>query len=331
MDRKGQRRRDPSYLGRMDRTTSLSTLLFFLSFPLLLFGQDGTEAFKRGYQAHREGAYEKALRHYGRAIQANDSLKKAYYNRASVRIVLDRYEKAKEDLDRTIELDPDYLPAYYNRANIHTRNAQYEKAHEDLNRILKRKKEHRKALLLRGQVRQHLNEKEAGCRDLKRAEKLGASKASEHFREFCQEKAPLDLESRWPERENWKIVQRDDGKDRKRIQLVPEEESFPGWEHLGVATALKKIRGIPMDTARYFLKRQAKGKCKDAEVRTLEKGEDHIFFTLSCSDHINTQAPETQLWYVEQGRRHLYAYFVAIRKPEMSKNEREKWMRFFRE
>lgn len=298
-----------------------------------LKAQKGMEAFRKGYESHQQGAYRQALDHYGKAIELNDSLKKAYYNRASVRIALQRFEKAKEDLERTLSLDPDYVPAYYNRANIFTREGRYKRAHEDLNTLLRKKDDHRKALLLRGQVRQQLGMSEAGCQDLQRAKRLGAQKANEHIRKFCDRKAPLDLESRWPEMEDWTVVHRNDGKHQKRIQLVPKNESFPEWDHLGSLSALKNIRGIPMDTARYLLKRQAKGKCKEASTRTLEKNDGknaYIFFILTCSDHINTQEPETQLWYVEQGERHLYAYFVALRQKGFSEEQKRKWQTFFR-
>lgn len=312
---------------------SLFIVTALLASISLVKAQEGMEAFQKGYKAHRNQSYEKALRYYSQAIERNDTLKQAFFNRASVRISMGDFQEAKKDLDRTIELDPDYVPAYYNRANIYTEEGNYKKAHKELNRVLRMENEHRKALMLRGQVRQHIGKEKAGCRDLKQAQREGARKAGQYLEKFCDQKDPLDLESRWPDRENWTVVQKDDEEQRKRIQLVPKDDSFPEWEHLGVLTAIKKVRGIPMDTARYFLKRQAEGKCKDAEVRTLEKRDDgldsYIFFTMSCSDHINTQQPETQLWYVEQGRRHLYAYFVAVRKTSMSQEEQEKWMRFF--
>ncbi len=321
------------YIGAMTRLRSFPMLLLFFT-PLFISAQEGNEAFKKGYQAHQQGRYEKALRFYTRALRTNDSLKKAYHNRASVRIALDRYEKAEKDLDRTLELDPDYVPAYYNRANIHVKNGSYRKAHRDLNEVLQRQEEHQKALLLRGQVRQHLGKKEAGCQDFRKAERLGNAQASKYLKRFCR-KDPLDLKSRWPEPKEWKVIRRNEDEQMKRVELIPKKEEFPEWEHFGSITALKGVQGIPMDTARYFLTRQAKGKCGNVRAHTIEKRDraspPYIFFSLHCSTHINTQEPETQLWYVEQGERHLYAYFVAIRKKRMSPEVQEKWMAFLKQ
>ena len=309
-------------------------LLFFLGFPLLLFGQEGIKAFERGYRAHRQGNYEKALRHYDRAIEANDTLDRAYFNRASVRIALERYAKAKKDLDRTLELDPDYVPAYYNRANLRSERGRYKKAHKDLNEALERKGDHADALLLRGQVRQHLEMQKAGCQDLKKAKRSGAEKAARYIERYCSGPGALELEARWPDPKGWKVIRRNETERQKRIELVPKGEGAKDWKHLGNLTALKFVQGIPMDTARYLLTKQTDGRCKDVQSRTLEKRdqgqESYIFFVLNCKSHINTQQPETQLWYVEQGQRHLYAYFVAVRKKRMSREEREKWMEFFR-
>ncbi len=318
----------------MARTAFLTILLFLSGFSTLAFGQEGMKAFEQGYEAHRNKDYEKALRFYDRAIELNDTLDRAYFNRASVRIALKRYEKAKEDLDRTLELDPEYVPAYYNRANLHSEQGNYQKAHSDLNATLELKPDHRQALLLRGQVRQHLGKGQAGCSDLKKARELGVKKASRYLERYCSGPGPLDLEARWPKRDEWKVIHRNETERQKRIELVPKGEDAKEWQHLGNLTALKFVQGIPMDTARFLLTKQTEGKCKKVRSRTLEKrdqGPDsYIFFELNCKAHINTREPETQLWYVEQGRRHLYAYFVAVRKKRMNRKERKKWMDFFR-
>lgn len=320
------------------RPTRPLSLLFSFLFLILLgrssYAQSAEELFRNGYEAQEEGRPSKALEYYDRAIDRDDSLKEAYINRASILIAMDQYEKARSDLSRTIELDPDYLRAYYNRANIFVEEGLYRKAEEDLNELLERDSDHREALLLRGQVRQHLDKEEKGCRDLRKAREQGAKKASNYIERFCEPREALELKSRWPTPSEWNVVNRTENEEMKRIELVKEGDDYPEWKTLGSVTALKYVRDIPMDTARFFLSKQAKGKCEDIQVRTLEKknsGEDpYIFFILNCSAHINTRKPETQLWYVEQGERHLYAYFIAVQEERMNLLEQEKWMEFLR-
>lgn len=316
------------------KQVSLVALFLFLIGTQSLQAQDGRELFQKGFEAQQNGSYRTALDLYGQAIEKNDTIKEAFYNRASVRIALKRYDKAKEDLDRTLRLDPDYVPAFFNRANIHTQDGYYEKAEADLNEVLARKKDHGEAFLLRGQVRQHLGKDKEGCRDLQQAKTLGQEKAKQYIERSCNKEDPLDLESRWPDLNGWSIGNRKEDRDMKKIELLPEGESREDWKKLASVMALKNVRGIPMDTARFFLAKQAQGKCDGLRTKTLEKVENeeerYIFFTLHCTEHINTEEAETQFWYVEQGEQHLYAYFVATKELRMSSEQKEKWMRFFK-
>lgn len=55
-----------------------------------------------------------------------------------------------------------------------------------------------------------------------------------------------------------------------------------------------------------------------------------IIFTIECPSFKNDKTPESQLWYVVQGKTSLYTNFRAIKKAEIPENLKEKWTKFFK-
>ena len=96
-----------------------------------------------------------AISNYGLAIDLNDSLASAWFNRGNLRYSRGAYEEALEDFNKVIELQPNYANAYYMRAF----------------------------------VRYKTDDKEGTCEDLENAQRLGHLNAWEKISTLC---APTD-------------------------------------------------------------------------------------------------------------------------------------------
>lgn len=85
--------------------------------------------------------YDDAILDYTKAIQINDKMTDAYYNRAQ--ITLSRKDiinpdilKAISDLEKAIELDPKFVDALFALAAAHKKMASYHKALEYIEKLL---------------------------------------------------------------------------------------------------------------------------------------------------------------------------------------------------
>ncbi len=86
--------------------------------------------------------FDEAILDYTKALQLNEKMTDAYYNRA--KILLSRKDiknpdinRAVSDLERALELDPNFLDALYAMAAAQKKLEDYHKALEYLERLLK--------------------------------------------------------------------------------------------------------------------------------------------------------------------------------------------------
>ena len=91
--------------------------------------------------------FDDAILDYTKALQLNDKMTDAYYNRA--KILLSRKDIASPDLDRAIsdlekalDLDPNFADALYAMGAAQKKVENYHKALEYLNRLLKLQPDH---------------------------------------------------------------------------------------------------------------------------------------------------------------------------------------------
>ena len=87
---------------------------------------------KRGLKIENQGEFERAIEEYGRAIELDRELEKAWFRRGVLYFRLGQFEEARSDLTRAIELKPDHGIALYARgvANRHLKDL--EQAESDL-------------------------------------------------------------------------------------------------------------------------------------------------------------------------------------------------------
>lgn len=91
------------------------------------------------YQAMEN--YNEAMLDYTKALQLNDRMTDAYYNRAKITLIrkdidAPNLEKAVADLEKAIELDEKFLDALYAIAAAHKNLGNYHKSLEYLEKLL---------------------------------------------------------------------------------------------------------------------------------------------------------------------------------------------------
>ena len=70
---------------------------------------------ERGLLYVEQGALEKAIREFDKAIEIDQAMAETYNNRGAIYIRLDRYQQALQDFDKSIELDPGIAEVFNNR------------------------------------------------------------------------------------------------------------------------------------------------------------------------------------------------------------------------
>jgi hypothetical protein len=97
---------------------------------------------------------------------------------------------------------------------------------------------------------------------------------------------------------------------------------------------MKGMRGVPMDKVMNLMFSQAKGNSPKSRLTFIEKDEQAeypwIIFTIESPNFINDKTPESQLWYVVQGKSALYTNFRAIKKATIPAEVKDKWIKFFK-
>jgi len=73
----------------------------------------------RGNRYSRNGAYERAIEDYSRAIELDGAFAEAYYDRGFSFYEVGLYEKAIADLTRAIELNPEAAHYYGQRSLVY--------------------------------------------------------------------------------------------------------------------------------------------------------------------------------------------------------------------
>lgn len=79
---------------------------------------------------------------------------------------------------------------------------------------------------------------------------------------------------------------------------------------------------------------QSKLQAPKATLTFIEKDEKAeypwIIFTIESPGFINDKTPESQLWYIVQGKQALYTNFRALKQATISPELKEKWTKFFK-
>ncbi|WP_461491827.1 tetratricopeptide repeat protein [Pontibacter sp. HJ8] len=311
--------------------TLILTVIMFTA-----YGQTAQEHFQNGIAKHEQQDFKGAIKDYDKAIKADGNNKHAYFNRGTSKLALKDFKAALADFNKTIELDPKFEDAYYSRATVYVSQEKYLDALPDLDKAIELDPALPNALTLRGQIRAQSGNKKGACEDFTNAQSRGDKQAAKYLSQFCgnEQLAGESLMLDWPENENWKIGSSQENADMAVIELIHTDETLENWTEFGYMSSIKGVTNVPVDKAMNLMYEQAKKNSPNAKLTFIEKEEsvEHpwILFTIEAPSFKNDKRPESQLWYVVQGKTSLYTNFRAVKQPTVPSDLREKWIRFFK-
>ena len=311
------------------------TILAF-AFLTTTFGQTADEYLKSGIEKHNSKDFEGAIKEYSKAIKEDKNLKVGYFNRGVCELGLKDFKSAKKDFDKTIELDPTFIKAFYSRASVYVSQEKYVEALPDLDKTIELDQKFPNALTLRGQIRAQTGNKNGACEDFNKAKEIGDSQAGKYLSQFCgnEQQDGESLALHWPESENWKIGSNQENDKMTMLELIPSNETFDNWTEIGTMISIKGAKNIPMDKAMVMQFERLKESSPKAKLTFIEKDESveypWIIFTIESPKSKDYKNPESQLWYITQGKTSLYVNFRAVKESTVSATLKNKWINFFK-
>ena len=310
-------------------------ITIFVLIASTAFGQSAQEYFQSGLDKHQKKDYSGAISDYSKAIAADKGYHDAYYNRAACELAMKDYDAAMADYAKTIELDPKFPRVYYSRATAYISKEKYDEALTDLDKAISLDPTVPHALTLRGQMRLQSGNTKGACEDFTKAKAIGDVQADKFIAKYCAD--GLHSESvmlNWPEDEHWKIGSEQDNAEQHVVDMIHANETLQKWTEIGNMTSIKGATGVPMDKAMNLMYEESKKNSDDAKLTFIEKDEKAeypwIIFTIEAPSFKTDKTPESQLWYVVQGKQALYTNFRAIKQATIPAELKEKWVKFFK-
>jgi tetratricopeptide (TPR) repeat protein len=311
-------------------------ITFVFAYSLTAFGQTSDDYLQSGITKHKQEDYKGAIKDYTKAIKFNKENKDAYFNRGSCELVIKDFKSAIADFTKTIELDQKYVKAYYSRATVFVSQEKYTDALPDLDKTVELDATLPNALTLRGQIRAQTGNKKGACEDFNKAKEIGDKQAGKYISQFCgnEQQSGESLMLDWPESENWKVGSNQENDKTAMLELIHSNETLDNWTEMGTMLSIKGATNIPMDKAMNLMFDQAKEKSPKAKLTFIEKDESAeypwIIFTIEAPSFKNDKKPESQLWYIVQGKTSLYTNFRAVKQATVPVDLKDKWTKFFK-
>ena len=306
------------------------------SLAFSIFGQTANDFLESGIKKHKNQDYKSAIKDYDKAIKSDPTIKVAFFNRGICELAVEDYKAALKDFDKTIELDPNYVEAYYSRATVYASQQKYSDALPDLDKTIQLSPKTPNAFTFRGQIRAQLGNKAGACEDFKLAKENGDKQAQKYLNQYCgnEQLTGESLMLDWPENENWKIGHSQETKQMAIIELIHTNETIEKWTEIGTMMSIKGATNVAMDKAMNLMFEQTKQNSPKAKLTFIEKDESveypWIIFMIECPNFKNDKTPESQLWYVVQGKTALYTNFRGVKQAKISEEQKTKWIQFFK-
>lgn len=301
-----------------------------------LFGQNVREYMKSGIKKQEMFNYRGAVEDYTKAIELDARNADAYLNRGNSHLGLKDLESAIRDLEKATELSPTLARAYYSLATIYAMKMNYTLALQNADKVVKLDSTIPNCLTLRGQLFMATGEKEKGCEDFIIAKSKGDTNALKYLQRSCGfiKGYGESLKINWPDEEKWKLASDQESGNVQVLDIIKEGESLDNWTELGNMMAYRGVEPIPMAKMMEILYGQAKKNAPESKLTFIEKDEKAEYpwaiFMIESPRFNNDDKPESQLWYVIQGRQALYSNFRAVKQAKITDEQREKWIKFFK-
>lgn len=147
-------------------------------------------------------------------------------------------------------------------------------------------------------------------------------------------KAQENLQIAWPGEYKWKIATNQKSGNAVMVELIPGNESLNNWSIIGTMLSMMGSTNVSVEKAMNMTYSQTLKNAPLARLKMIEKGvkagSPWILFRIQSPKFNNSPVPESQLYYIIQGRRALYSNFVAIKKPELGVLFVDKWAKVFK-
>ena len=309
--------------------------ILFLFFSVSAFSQTALESYRSGNEKAKSQDFAGSIVEYDKAIKLDSGFTDAYYNRGSSKLYMKDYKGAIDDFDKVLQQKPDLVKAYTNRGVAKLKLEDLKGAISDWDQAIKLDPENSSAFFMRGQAKLQTDDREGGCADLSKAKELGDTRAEKYLTQYCGQATTKEtLVLVWPENEHWKVGDDQENELQRVVDYIHSNETVDKWTELGNMTVIKGVTGVPMDKAMNLMFDQSKEHAPKAKLTFIEKDEnaEHpwIIFTIEAPAFKNDNTPESQLWYIVQGKQSLYTNFIAVKKATLSLEFKDKWIRFFK-
>jgi tetratricopeptide (TPR) repeat protein len=314
--------------------TILITLLLFSQFNL--FSQTAREFYNSGWDKHNTQDYKGAIDEYTKAIEADETYVLAWYNRGIAYLMLNKQDEAMDDFEEVLEIDENYFMAPYQIATYYAQNEDYAEAEEYYSMVIDINPDFEDAYVMRGQMRYVLDEKDKACEDFVHLQSMNKKKAEDYLLKFCPDQVDkmeifaLD----WPDEENWRVADNRSRDGVNTMDLLKGDETFENWTELGNMQSLIGIRNVDLEKGMDLLFIESKKTCENPILTFLEKDlkAEHpwIMFTIDCAEYKNDDNPESQLWFLIQGKTSFYMCFRAMREAKIDEENIARLSKFFK-
>ncbi len=118
------------------------------------------------------------------------------------------------------------------------------------------------------------------------------------------------------------------------MELIHTNETLENWTEFGYMSAIKGAVNVPMDKAMNLMYEEAKKNSPKAKLTFIEKDEKAeypwIIFLIEAPSFKDDKKPESQLWYIVQGKTSLYTNFRALKKSSIPADLKASWTAFFK-
>ncbi|MEI6046970.1 MAG: tetratricopeptide repeat protein, partial [Chloroflexota bacterium] len=132
--------------------------------------------YQRGNLYYHEGALDRAIASYSRAINLNPKLTPAYINRGSVYTAKGYYDRALADYNRALELEPNDPVCFFNRGNVYRKRREYLRALSDYSEAIRLDPTDPDSYFNRGEVLRRMKLNLEAAADFQRVIKLSTGR-----------------------------------------------------------------------------------------------------------------------------------------------------------
>src|ERR1700739_1764527 len=121
----------------------------------------------------------------------------------------------------------------------------------------------------------------------------------------------------WPEEYKWKIGSNQEDETMHQMELIPGNQEMGSWKIMGSMMSIKNTQTKSTAQILEVFKDAALKESPSAKLTELEKNDKGknpwVLFKVETPSFPNDPTPESQLYYVIQGKATLYSNFVAIK------------------